>query len=41
MLAPGIVLLAHVIRDAIEPRLPGLRFPGAARSPYKYGFCRT
>jgi CelD/BcsL family acetyltransferase involved in cellulose biosynthesis len=36
-LAPGIVLLAHVIRDAIERGFPGFDFL-RGEEPYKYGF---
>jgi CelD/BcsL family acetyltransferase involved in cellulose biosynthesis len=36
-LAPGIVLLAHVIRDAIERGLPTFDFL-RGEEPYKYGF---
>ena len=36
-LAPGIVLLAHVIRDAIERGLPIFDFL-RGEEPYKYGF---
>lgn len=36
-LAPGIVLLAHVIRDAIERRIPVFDFL-RGEEPYKYGF---
>jgi CelD/BcsL family acetyltransferase involved in cellulose biosynthesis len=36
-LAPGIVLLAHVIRDAIERRFPVFDFL-RGEEPYKYGF---
>jgi len=37
MLAPGIVLLAHVIRDAIERGVPTFDFL-RGEEPYKYGF---
>jgi len=36
-LAPGIVLLAHVIRDAIERSIPVFDFL-RGEEPYKYGF---
>jgi CelD/BcsL family acetyltransferase involved in cellulose biosynthesis len=36
-LAPGIVLLAHVIRDAIERGIPTFDFL-RGEEPYKYGF---
>ncbi len=36
-LAPGIVLLAHVIRDAIDRGLPTFDFL-RGEEPYKYGF---
>ena len=36
-LAPGIVLLAHVIRDAIERGVPTFDFL-RGEEPYKYGF---
>ena len=36
-LAPGIVLLAHVIRDAIERGVPVFDFL-RGEEPYKYGF---
>jgi CelD/BcsL family acetyltransferase involved in cellulose biosynthesis len=36
-LAPGIVLLAHVIRDAIERGFPTFDFL-RGEEPYKYGF---
>jgi CelD/BcsL family acetyltransferase involved in cellulose biosynthesis len=39
-LAPGIVLLAHVIRDAIERGLPTFDFL-RGEEPYKYGFGPT
>jgi len=37
MLAPGIVLLAHVIRDAIDRGFPVFDFL-RGEEPYKYGF---
>ena len=37
VLAPGIVLLAHVIRDAIERGIPTFDFL-RGEEPYKYGF---
>ena len=39
-LAPGIVLLAHVIRDAIERRVPVFDFL-RGEEPYKYAFGPT
>ena len=36
-LAPGIVLLGHVIRDAIERRFPVFDFL-RGEEPYKYAF---
>jgi len=36
-LAPGIVLLAHVIRDAIDRGFPVFDFL-RGEEPYKYGF---
>jgi len=39
-LAPGIVLLAHVIRDAIERRIPTFDFL-RGEEPYKQGFGPT
>ena len=36
-LAPGIVLLGHVIRDAIERRVPVFDFL-RGEEPYKYAF---
>ena len=37
MLAPGIVLLAHVVRDAIERGFPTFDFL-RGEEPYKYAF---
>jgi CelD/BcsL family acetyltransferase involved in cellulose biosynthesis len=37
VLAPGIVLLAHVIRDAIDRGFPIFDFL-RGEEPYKYGF---
>jgi CelD/BcsL family acetyltransferase involved in cellulose biosynthesis len=39
-LAPGIVLLAHVIRDAIDRALPMFDFL-RGEEPYKYAFGPT